>query len=112
MRYVDYETDWIPESNNLAPFLYKRKSFEFERELRALKRITEGDEVVFAKDENTSLRTLGYWHKVDLASLIEKIYIAPDAPGWLAGLTQDVASRYGYASIPVVKSSLASSPLY
>ncbi len=113
VRYVDYETDWIPESNELAPFLYKRRSFEFERELRALKLISEADKAVIAGDESvTPPKVIGCWQKVDLAALIEKVYIAPDAPGWLADLTQDVMRRYGYGSIHVVKSSLASSPLY
>jgi hypothetical protein len=33
---VHYETSWIPESNPLFPFIYKRLSFEHEREIRAI----------------------------------------------------------------------------
>jgi hypothetical protein len=36
VHYVDYLSDWIPESHLLAPFMYKRMSFEHEREIRAL----------------------------------------------------------------------------
>lgn len=36
VQYIDYETEWIPEGNVITPFLRKRKSFEHERELRAI----------------------------------------------------------------------------
>jgi hypothetical protein len=34
IKYIDYEKESIPESNQYYPFLYKRKSFEYEKELR------------------------------------------------------------------------------
>ena len=36
VRYIDYSSDWIPTNNLFWPFLHKRKSFEHERELRAI----------------------------------------------------------------------------
>jgi len=112
VRYVDYETEWIPESNPLAPFLYKRKSFEFEREVRALTPLTDLD-VALKRDNGSDLDLgHGYWHELDLVSLIERIYVAPDAPDWFADLVQGVTKRYGYDTLSVVKSSLADSPLY
>jgi hypothetical protein len=36
VKYVDYDTEWMPEGNTLYPFVHKRKSFEHERELRAV----------------------------------------------------------------------------
>jgi hypothetical protein len=36
IRYADYATDVMPENNVMWPFVYKRRSFEFENELRAL----------------------------------------------------------------------------
>jgi hypothetical protein len=36
VKYIDYESDTIPWGNMLAPTMYKRKSFEHERELRAV----------------------------------------------------------------------------
>ena len=36
VRYLDYTTDTVPEGNAYAPFIYKRKSFEHERELHSL----------------------------------------------------------------------------
>ena len=36
VSYIDYENDWMPEGNLFYAFMHKRKSFEHERELRAL----------------------------------------------------------------------------
>lgn len=36
VTYIDYKTDEIPWNNGFYPYAHKRKSFEFERELRAL----------------------------------------------------------------------------
>lgn len=36
VQYIDYEYDKIPEWNIFYPFMYKRKSFEHEQELRAV----------------------------------------------------------------------------
>jgi hypothetical protein len=36
VAYIDYETDPIPDDDPLRPFLFKRTSFDFERELRAV----------------------------------------------------------------------------
>ena len=36
IKYIDYEKEAIPMGNLISPFMYKRKSFEYEDELRAL----------------------------------------------------------------------------
>ena len=36
VKYIDYETDPIPETNIIDPFLYKRPSFRHEQEVRAI----------------------------------------------------------------------------
>ena len=109
VRYVDYETEWIPESNPLAPFLYKRKSFEHEREVRAVIPLDDLKEILNGKSVET---TPGVWRKVDLNQLVERVYVAPDAPDWFASLVENVTKQYGYHQVAVVKSSLANSPLY
>lgn len=110
VRYVDYETERIPESNPLAPFLYKRKSFEYEREVRALLPLT--DLRAAATEQLTIEEKHGCWRKIDLTQFVERIYIAPDAQEWFADLVQQVVNRYEHNALPVVKSSLATSPLY
>ena len=41
--------------------------------------------------------------------IIERIYVAPDAPEWFSDLVQQVVNRYEHNVLPVVKSSLATS---
>src|SRR5690606_27801928 len=76
VKYVDYENQFIPEGNLYYPFLYKRKSFEHEREIRLLVRDNTtliGEEPEFEH---------GCFKKVDLKQLINSIYLSPLMPEW------------------------------
>lgn len=110
VRYVDYETEWIPESNPLAPFLYKRKSFEHEREVRAL--IPPADVEGILKGTDMESREPGKWVAIDVAQTIEQVFIAPDAPDWFLELVKQVTVRYEHGNTPVVRSALAQTPFY
>jgi len=110
VRYVDYETDWIPESNPLAPFLYKRKSFEHEHEVRAL--IPPANIAEILRSGGTEENKPGEWVPVDIAQTIERVFIAPDAPDWFLELVQQVTNRYEQGAVPVVRSALAREPFY
>lgn len=110
VRYVDYETSWIPESNPLAPFIYKRLSFEHEREVRAIippKNVHS----VLSGNAAPSIEG-GQWIPVQLTDLVESVRVSPDAPPWLAPLVRRVVDRYQLNSIPVVPSTLADAPFY
>lgn len=114
VNYIDYDTDEMPEDNTFHPFFHKRKSFEHEREVRAVVQ----ELPVFA-DENGRMRVdrervseeQGKTVPVDLGRLIERVYIAPTSPGWIAELVDRTAKRYGLRS-EVVPSSLARKPVY
>lgn len=110
VRYVDYETDWIPESNPLAPFLYKRKSFEHEHEVRAL--IPPPNIADILQGAATEPDDAGKWVKMDIAKTVERVFIAPDAPDWFLELVNQVTSRYEQGAVPVVRSALARGPFY
>ena len=79
VRYVDYETDFIPQNNALTPILHKRKSFDHEHELRAviMKVPTLPNHTI---DNATIDKTRGLEVPVDLNVLVERVHIAPDAP--------------------------------
>ena len=36
VKYIDYDSEKIPEDDLLSPYLHKRNSFEHEREVRAI----------------------------------------------------------------------------
>jgi hypothetical protein len=110
VRYVDYETSWIPESNPLAPFIYKRLSFEHEREIRAI--IPPKDVATLLTGKAPKSSDGGHWVSIEVPNVIERILVAPDAPAWLAALVRRVTDHYQFNSIPVVPSTLSEAPFY
>jgi len=112
VHYVDYEQRHIPFGNVFTPFLYKRLSFEYERELRALavKACMSGDD---AKIEETRLdfEHEGISVHVGLDELVECVFVAPTTPVWFQNLIRDVLRRYGLDR-QVTRSDLEASPLY
>jgi len=103
VRYLDYEADAFEEGNTYWPFIHKRKSFEHEKELRALHHDETGDLEVW----NGTLRKgpPGVRVDVDLEHLIERIFVAPQSPAWLYELVRKVSDRYGLGK-PVEQSAL------
>ena len=64
------------------------------------------------KPEQSSQPTTGIWQHADLIKLIEKVFVAPDAPVWFFELVKKVTERYEQGSIPVNQSSLSATPFY
>ena len=111
VSYIDYATDSILDDNLFRPFLNKRKSFEHEREVRALifelpsHEGSRGDSL----DMSQALYSIGTYCKVDLSLLVSEVVVAPYAPDWFLELTKSVADRYCLQA-PVNRSSLADEP--
>lgn len=122
VQYLDYENDPMPQIYSFDPFLRKRKSYEHERELRlfAQAEIRSGQ---YQKDSATGSYDFvpsdgepienppGIEVPVDLQTLIQNIYVAPNAPGWFLKLVQSILSKYGVDK-EARRSDLASSPIY
>ena len=107
IKYIDYDADFIDETNGYNVLMSKRKSFEHEREVRALlTRFPVGD-LGFKQPPEEH----GVAMRVDVENLIEKIYIAPSTPDWFANLVQSIIKRYGY-DFEVVHSRLNEKPLF
>lgn len=109
VQYIDYYKDDPPVPTRIAPFRYKRKSFEHEKELRAM---------VFADiEDDTGKRLqppseLGIRVHIHLATLIQAVCVAPTAPDWVLELIKRVTIKYG-VDVPVIRSSLATDqPLF
>jgi hypothetical protein len=112
VRYADYLSEWIPESNLLAPFMYKRKSFEHEKELRAILNLSGIDDFDLSfSDIEGDPPNGGKWLPLDVSKLIEKVYVAPYAQKWFGDLIKSVVKTY-HLSKPVVKSSLDDEPIF
>jgi len=110
VKYIDYENEGIDAGNLLTPFVHKRMSFEHEREVRALViKIPVAEGGTLDMTQETISRGLAI--QVDVERLVEKIYIAPSAPGWFADLTRALIHKYGY-EFEVDQSKLDQQPLF
>ena len=122
VQYLDFSKDWMDEWNNLFKgFLIKRKSFEYENEIRALtclpddhlmsKRATiTGDVEKVSSPKRRILNEQqitenGKYVIADLDILIENVYVAPYSEPWFKEVVESLLSRY-HLNANVVKSDL------
>ena len=89
----------------MGPFVHKRKSFEHEKEVRAV--VTRFP----AEGELGDTITSGIPIRIDLNVLVETVYIAPDAPSWVGDLVKSVIQRYGF-NFNVEASQLNQRPVF
>ena len=109
VNYVDYNTAFIPENNIMSPYLHKRKSFEPEKEVRALtQEIPSRDG---RSDMSRDLYAVGKYQPVDLSVLISDVVVAPFAEDWFLELVTSVATQYRLGA-PVTRSSLSEEPVW
>jgi hypothetical protein len=112
--YIDYKTQTIPVLKNAYfPLIYKRKSFEHERELRAILISTQN--VLVHGQTTLTQEKIDHFPKgisvpVDLNTLIERIYIAPTSPSWIKELLTSVLRKYRINKT-VYQSTLDRSPI-
>lgn len=112
INYIDYNIESIPMKNLLSPFLYKRKSFEHEQELRCLIWTPQhGKNELMDLSKNKYKDTYGIYVHVNVETLIERIYLAPSSPEWMLDLLKSLMMKFSLDK-PVIQSDLASVPLY
>ena len=95
VKYVDYNERFIPIN---GAYWYKRKSFEHEREVRAV--TTKHDEL-----------SKGLAIPIEIDTLIDCVYISPYAPKWFEEVVLSVIEKYGL-SVPVRYSEMTKRPFY
>ena len=85
VHYIDYDRDWMPEGNLMYPIVHKRKSFEHERELRAviydMHRMEYNEPEPLISPEHPGFRVDAETMKV---TPITSIYDLTDLEGYLA----------------------------
>ena len=86
VNYIDYKKEYIPFDDMFFPFLFKRKSFQYEREVRIISDVSES---------NIKLND-GLKINVDINQLIEKIYIHPKSENWYKNLVIELVSKLGF----------------
>lgn len=97
VNYIDYKKEYIPFDDLFFPFLFKRKSFQYEREVRI---ITDTSKSNLKLNEGLKI-------SVDINQLIEKIYIHPKSENWYKKLVIELVERLDF-DFEIEKSDLES----
>ena len=109
VTYVDWDKYYIPEGNTFFPYVHKRKSFEYEQELRAIyAKLPQNEKGI---DVSKPVWENGLEIQVDLNILVDKIYLSPLTPNWIYDLIKSITKKYGY-EWQIDRSSLDASPVY
>jgi hypothetical protein len=103
VKYIDFSKESYDDHDCFfSQFLYKMKSFQHENEVRAMImkfpdgmkdyiEVIRGAEPVF---------DVGCYVDVDLETLIENVYVSPDAPLWFRELVESVLKKYSLNRCP------------
>ena len=102
VQYVDYKTSILPEGQMIEPYMLKRLSYSYEKELRG---------VVLWDAPIPPQMPSGIKVACDLNTLIETIFVSPTAPQWFYDLVMSISKKYAL-NCPIIRSSLAEDPIY
>ncbi|MBC5837234.1 hypothetical protein [Flavobacterium muglaense] len=97
VNYIDYKKEYIPFDDMFFPFLFKRKSFQYEREVRIITDVA--DSTITLND--------GLKINIDINQLIEKIYIHPKSENWYKNLVIQLVKQLDF-NFTIEKSDLES----
>ncbi len=108
---VKYGKEDVPTENIFRPYLHKRKSFEYEKEIRAVVLFHEETELI----NGSSIKPLddnGIYVSVSLDTLIDEIHVSPHSPKWFEDLVKSVTKKSIKQDKKVIRSDLYNGPLY
>lgn len=100
VNYIDYDSEIIPLNNMLWPVMHKRLSFQHEREVRAVSPFDMAADAPLGKSVS-----------VDLATLIENVYVSPESPDWFYRLVCNLTKTMG-GNFAVDRSRLSEQPVF
>ncbi len=107
VEYIDYDSTRINIDNFFNGILRKRKSFEHERELRAV--IWQKEFIAGAGSPHLFESKKGQNVSVNLSSLIERVYVNPFGSDWFLDVVRQACFRHGLSS-ECERSNLLSPP--
>lgn len=94
VNYIDYTEEAIPKDNAFWPYTYKRKSFEHEREVRAITTIDTDNGSDTINLNVDSPVEFGIQVECNIETLIENIYVSPNSPKWFEELVRSICKKY------------------
>ena len=95
VRYIDFTKQFAPINGS---YWCKRKSMEYEQEVRAVTHMRKAACCGVEKD-------------VDIEKLIAGVYISPYAPKWFEDVVRDITEKYGLNK-PIFYSEMKAKPFY
>ena len=113
VKYIDYATEEFSEGNALNPLSYKRKSFEHEREFRLVAIPSRPPSAPGRSPswDPVDLPEHGVDVPIDVATMIESVYVAPTAKFWFRSAVIAVIKQFGFG-FDIFHSSLYDDPVY
>jgi hypothetical protein len=100
VSYIDYEREPFSREDAFTPFLFKRTSFKYEQELRAI-----------LLDQSKKSNELGRTATVNLNDLIQNIYVSPSTSDEYLNEIRKTVHSYGLDN-NIHKSDLLKDPVY
>jgi len=125
IAYLDYAREKMDTKNVLIPFANKRKSFEYEREMRLIyaSRFVSQEEGAEARQCRKTGKPFKEWKRphgkraagfnvpTEIDVLIERVYVAPTTELWFQSLVESVLLKYGLNK-EVIRSDIDGDPLF
>ena len=104
VQYIDYKTEKPDPNSNLL--IYKRKSFQHEREYRIINETKPFKSTQFGKMPQKAGNVLSLpFSGKEFIELINRVYVSPYASSEFSLLVKVVLNKYGYNEIEVVHSN-------
>ena len=104
VKYIDYTKDNVLDGNIMSPFIYKRKSFEHEREFRLM--ISEQLNALDGKGGFKESSNSGISIEICPRQLIKNVYLSPNSEKWFEELVDVLVRKYN------LKANVIQSKLY
>ena len=110
VRYIDYRDTSITEGDPLLAYMYKRRSFVHEQEVRAVMFHIAAPHSFSSRPLNAPpSQPLGIEMQVDLSKLLDRVIVSPFAEDWFVEVVGAASERYDL-DVPIGKSELADKP--
>jgi hypothetical protein len=115
VQYIDYRTEHPFLNDVMGPLCYKRRAFSYEEEIRVIRQEIPSVPV----NDRPGGRAIqmgpppeyrGIEFPVDLTTLVEAIYLAPESPAWLLDVVAETMRRFDLGDIPCRQSNLDELP--
>lgn len=110
VEYIDYETDIIDPNNLFNAFARKRRSFEHEKEVRAVVWSMISDETG-GQEVRSWISQTGMSVPLDVSTVALDVRVHPESPTWFVDVVEGIANQYNL-TVEVLQSSLSSRPLF